>query len=100
MKWIILRAAIIVMTLLPAAMPLLADETATIEQQDQQSQLKDECLLAAKRCGNSAISIQDKIEKLKEEIAKGRAVYTLEELSALQQMLDEVNKTLDFLMER
>lgn len=61
---------------------------------------KDQCLLAAKRCGNSAVSIQDKIERLKEEIAKGRAVYTQEELDNLTQKLDEVSRTLDLLLER
>lgn len=64
---------------------------------DAVKQKKDECLLIAKDCGNSAQSVQDKIEKLKEEIAKGTVVYTPEELQVLKQKLEEVNKILDFL---
>lgn len=64
---------------------------------DAVKQKKDACLLIAKDCGNSAQSVQDKIEKLKEEIAKGTVVYTPEELKVLKQKLEEVNKILDFL---
>jgi len=98
--WLTTLCVLMSSAILPAAVPLLADETETIDPQDQQTHQKDECLLAARRCGNSAISIQDKIERLKEEIDKGRAVYTLEELNTLQQKLDEVNRTLDFLLEK
>lgn len=58
---------------------------------------KDLCVLIAVECGHSAQSIQDRIERLKEAIAKGTAVYTPEELRSLKQKLDEVNKTLDLL---
>ena len=81
-------------------MPVHADEASTTEASEQQTKQKDECLLVARNCGNSAISIQDKIEKLKDEIAKGRAVYTPEELNNLKQKLDEVSRTLDFLLEK
>ena len=58
---------------------------------------KDLCVLISVECGHSVQSIQDKIERLKEAIAKGTAVYTPEELRSLKQKLDEVNKTLDLL---
>lgn len=100
MKRISIRVAAIIISLLPSVVPVLAEVTGTTEVTDQLTPQKDECLLAARNCGNSVISIQDKIERLKEEIAKGRAVYTREELNKLQQKLDEVNKTLDFLLDK
>jgi len=100
MKRIATLLAAVLIFLMPAVTPAFADETSTAGPSEQQDQEKDECLLLARRCGNSAVSIQDKIEKLKEEIAKGRAVYTAEELNNLKQKLDEVSKTLDFLLEK
>jgi hypothetical protein len=58
---------------------------------------KDECVLIARECGSSVQSIQDKIERLQREIARGTAVYTPEELNLLKHRLDEVNKVLDML---
>jgi hypothetical protein len=81
-------------------MPVFADEAESTLSTEEQAQQKDECLLVARNCGNSAISIQDKIERLKDEIAKGRAVYTLEELNNLKQKLDEVSRILDFLLDK
>jgi hypothetical protein len=80
--------------------PVCADDVTETGQTEQQKKQKDECLLVAKRCGISVMSIQDKIEKLKDEIAKGRAVYTPEELENLQHKLDDVSKTLDFLLDK
>ncbi|MSN27253.1 MAG: hypothetical protein GJV46_15485 [Geobacter sp.] len=100
MKRIATLFTAVLISLMPVVMPVFADETSTTGPSGQQDQEKDECLLLARKCGNSAVSIQDKIEKLKEEIAKGRAVYTAEELSNLKQKLDEVSKTLDFLLEK
>jgi hypothetical protein len=64
---------------------------------DDAARQKDECLLIARDCGSSVQSIQDKIERLKEEIAKGATVYTPEELNLLKHRLDEVNRVLDLL---
>ena len=100
MKKISMLLTAMLISLLPVVVPVLADEAATTEQPGQQTQQKDECLLLAKSCGNSAVSIQDKIDRLKEEIAKGKTVYTTEELNNLKQKLDEVSKTLDFLLDK
>jgi len=100
MKRLSMLFATIVLALLPTVVPVRAEEAASTEALDRQKQQKDECLLTARKCGNTAISIQDKIERLKDEIAKGRAVYTPEELNSLQQKLDEVSKTLDFLLDK
>jgi len=100
MKRLSMFFATIVLALLPVVVPVRGDEAASTDALDQQQQQKDECLLTARKCGNTAISIQDKIERLKEEIAKGRTVYTPEELHNLQQKLDEVSRTLDFLLDK
>lgn len=68
-----------------------------LSEDDDIDKKKDLCLLITVECGHRAQSIQDKIERLKEEIAKGTTVYTPEELRSLKQKLDDVNKTLDFL---
>jgi acetylglutamate synthase len=88
----------IVFSLLSIIVPVYADEATTEEPTEQQTQQKNECILLAVSCGNSIISIQDKIQLLKEEIAKGRKVYSPEELNNLRKKLDEVSKTLDFLL--
>ena len=90
----------IVFSLLSIIVPVYADEAATDEPTEQQTQQKNECILLAISCGNSIISIQDKIQLLNEEIAKGRKVYSPEELDKLRKKLDEVNKTLDFLLDK
>ena len=90
----------IVFSLLSIIVPVYADEADTDEPTEQQTQQKNECILLAISCGNSIISIQDKIQLLKEEIAKGRKVYSPEELDKLRKKLDEVNKTLDFLLDK
>ena len=64
---------------------------------DDAARQKDQCVLIARECGSSVQSIQDKIERLQEEIAKGTAVYTPDDLNLLKQRLDEVNKVLDML---
>ena len=100
MKTISILFTTMVFSLLSIVVPVYADMAPTTEPSEQQAQQKNECLLAAKNCGRSVISIQDKIELLKEEIAKGSAVYKLEELNNLRQKLADVSRTLDFLLEK
>lgn len=57
-------------------------------------QEKDECLLASKNCANQVDSLQQRIKKLNREIAKGKKVYTAEELKQLEQKLKEVDAVL------
>jgi hypothetical protein len=90
----------IVISLLSIMVPAYADETATEKPTEQETQQKNECILLAVSCGNTIISIQDKIELLKEEIAKGRKVYSPDELNKLRKKLDEASKTLDFLLDK
>ena len=48
---------------------------------------KDECLLLAMNCAQSVDSIQMRIERLNNEIAKGTDVYTRDELNVLKRKL-------------
>jgi hypothetical protein len=57
---------------------------------------KDECLLVAVRCGDSFDTLQQRIDRLQNEISKGRAVYTPDELKTLRKKLDNARKTLEF----
>ena len=98
MKKIPILISVLLVSLLMSVLPVFSDEE--IETSGKTEQQKDECLLLAKNCGTAVYSIQDKIEKLKEEIEKGTKVYTLEELNNLKQKLEEVSRTLDFLLEK
>ena len=53
---------------------------------------KNECLLVAKNCVDNVDSIQQRMGKLQHEIAKGRAVYTNDELRILNQKLDDAKR--------
>ncbi len=76
---------------------VLVHSTPLFSETDDTAKQKNECLLIARDCGSAAQWIQDKIEKLQEEIEKGTRVYRPEELEALKQKLDETDKILDFL---
>lgn len=62
----------------------------------EHKEYKDECLLVAVNCGSDHISLEQKAEKLRKEISKGRAVYTEDELRILKEQLDNANKTLNY----
>jgi|GEM_PF-1857769 len=59
---------------------------------------KDECILNAKDCGEQALSLQSKIDRLKQEIAKGKKVYSSKELRKLRNKLEDANDILDELL--
>lgn len=61
---------------------------------------KDECLLASRNCSDAVDDIQMKIKKISNEIEKGTAVYTPEELKKLQQKLAEVRDLLSNMEKR
>ena len=60
---------------------------------------KDECLLISKNCENQVLSIQQKMRRLQTEIKKGTRVYTPDELRRLDEKLQDVQKTLDVMLE-
>lgn len=67
------------------------------EQKDLSKQ-KDLCLLSQENCGSRQDSIQERIRRLKAEIAKGSSVYTEQELVRLQTILKEYEFLYDRLM--
>lgn len=75
------------LSLLIAVLPALAAEES-VGGTVQQSQQKDECMLLAMNCGDEVLSIQQRIDRLEGEIAKGSDVYSTEELQVLRKKLD------------
>jgi len=69
----------------------------TVDQQTPYNQEagKDECLLVAQNCGNKIDTIQQRIMRLTNEIGKGTAVYTPDELSQLKRQLKDEYQYLD-----
>ncbi|KAB0664782.1 hypothetical protein F6V25_12020 [Oryzomonas japonica] len=82
-----------------SALPVLAEERA--KGHDERSMQKDECLLVARldvaNCPNQANSLQDRIERLGREIAKGTVVYTPQELKSLRSERDQVQKIKNYM---
>lgn len=62
-----------------------------------QTKVEKECLIYSRNCANEVMSIQEKVEKLNQEVKKGKAVYSAKELQKLEQKLKEANKILDSL---
>jgi hypothetical protein len=58
----------------------------------EQHGIKDECLLLAKNCANETDTIQQRIERLHNEILKGSDVYTPDELNSLNRQLSDEYK--------
>ena len=52
-----------------------------------QSDMKDQCLIVAKNCGTETSSVQQRVNELRGEIAKGLDVYSPSELRALKEQL-------------
>lgn len=59
------------------------------------SEGKDACLLVAMNCTDNVDSLQQRIERLNNEISKGGAVYTQEELRKLNMKLEDTLKQLE-----
>lgn len=57
--------------------------------------IKDECLLVAKNC--SSDTVQERIERLTNELGRGTAVYTTDELRKLENELNEYKKEIQVL---
>lgn len=53
---------------------------------------KDTCLLNSENCPGQTYSMQEIMAKLQNEINKGNAVYTTNELKRLQSKLDDSQK--------
>lgn len=99
MKRILPTVSAFAATLLIASLPVIAEEGSMgrMMEQGQQDQ-KNECLLASLNCREQTDSIQQRIDRLQGEIARGRDVYSDGELRVLNQKLEDANKEMDFIM--
>lgn len=96
MKSVINKYALLSAALLLFAVPVFADEgTAGSMREEKQQDMKDVCLLVASAtgCGADFDMIQHRIDRLEREIGRGTAVYTEDELKALQNKLEEERRT-------
>jgi hypothetical protein len=93
-----MRRLTTVLTVLAASVLLTGSTLMAADNEEYgKDQGKDECLLVAVNCAQSVDSIQMRIERLGNEIAKGTAVYTVDELNILKRKLEEINKDLETL---
>jgi predicted nuclease with TOPRIM domain len=96
MRSILQRITLLAAALLIMAVPALADESTIGGKLDQGMQSeKNECLLVAMNCGNQVDSIQQRIDRIKGEIARGTDVYSKDELQRLDRQLEEYTKELN-----
>jgi len=93
MKSIATRLALIAATVMITAVPVLADEVNIWDLREQERGQKDECLLVAKNCLPD--TTQERIERIQNEISRGTAVYTTDELRHLNKELEESQKLLE-----
>ena len=96
MKRILYLLFVLVINAVVYAKPVRADSGLNDSGVKEEKRGKDECLLVAMNCGNNYLTLEQKIEKLRKEISKGRAVYTDEELNILREQLNNANKTLEY----
>ena len=100
MRRISIVLSMLLASVLFSAVPLLAaGEMMEQGGQPEQSMQKDECLLVARNCGDEVDSIQQRIDKLNAEIAKGAAVYTPEELQTLKNKLNDAYEKMNNMYE-
>lgn len=83
-----------------AAMPVLAAEHEGMKMEhgmmmDTPEGMKMDTPEGVRLCVLQSETIQDKIERLKTEVAKGGKKYSAEDLKKLQKKLEEANKLLD-----
>jgi len=95
MRTLSLFISALLATLLTAVGPALSAEKKTIDQMLLPE--KDECLLLARNCNDNSYVIEQRIERLRQEINKGNLIYTDDELNILRQKLNDANRTLDFI---
>jgi len=96
MRHVIRKIVLLSAALMITVLPVMAGDGAVRQGIDPAQQgEKNECLLVAMNCGNQVDSIQQRIERIQQEIGRGSAVYTNDELRRLQGQLDDANRTLN-----
>jgi peptidoglycan hydrolase CwlO-like protein len=94
MRCVIHKLAFLVAALMLVAVPVRAEERVEGSAMRPAEQgVKNECLLVAMNCANQVDSIQERIDRLQNEIRRGTDVYTNDELKKLQDKLDDANRT-------
>jgi uncharacterized small protein (DUF1192 family) len=95
MRSVIHKFSFLAAALMLVAVPVLAQEMsegATMGPGPAEQGVKNECLLVAMNCADRVDSIQERIDRLQNEIRRGTAVYTNDELKKLQDKLDDANR--------
>jgi hypothetical protein len=94
-KLTIIISAMLV-SLMFSAVPLLSAEN--FMRNETLAPKKDVCLLFARNCEDNVYQLQQRIDRLRGEIAKGHVIYSDGELNILRQKLDTANKALEFVL--
>lgn len=91
MKKHIERIPLLAVLLLLSALPVLAAEVCPVSfgEYDKlvQSDFKNQCLIVARNCTVGTDSVQQRVNDLRVEIAKGRYVYSSGEIGILKEQL-------------
>ena len=96
MRRLINKIALLAAALMIMVVPVLADDLSAVPSREPETQQsgKDQCLIVAMNCGDRAMSVQNRIDKIQNEMNKGAGVYSAEELGILQRRLDDANREL------
>jgi hypothetical protein len=94
MRRLVKKITLLAAALLIMAVPVLANDLSVLPTREPELQQsgKDECLLVAMNCGDRAMSIQNRIDTIKNEIKKGTGVYTTDELRILEKRLEDTKR--------
>jgi|GEM_PF-607656 len=87
-RFLVLLAGVLAVILSGA--PVAADSGMKMQPGDPSQ--KDMCLLVAMNCANETETLQQRIERLHNEIGKGTDVYTPDELNRLKRDLQDETK--------
>ena len=100
MKRIAILVSVVAAAMMFSALSLRADEGTVggYGGERMEKPQKDECLLVARNCANDVDSIQERITRLNGEIAKGRDVYTDDELQTLKRERDDAVDFLNYML--
>ena len=91
MKKLAAITSILTLATLLSAVPILAAGSCPVSfgEYDKliQSNMKDQCLIVARNCASKADTVQQRVNTLRIETAKGNYVYSNGELKALREQL-------------
>jgi hypothetical protein len=99
MKRIFYVLFFLAINMLISAKPIQADDAGSSNLGLKEQKLfKDECLLVARNCPSPDYKLQERINRLRDEIDRGTAVYTPEELGILRRKLEDARATQEFFL--